>query len=187
MKKTETHPDRASLVRAAQTGKVPFRSHLKQCADCRELFELFVQYGPDERLKDLAPPPAAVARARAIPKLVASRRPSRAIAGKVAFDSWAEVPAVQLRSEVGNLERRVRLEAGRFTLEIVAERVQSQWEFVARIYDREEVTSEFILKAGRRKLVPQSQHCYYWSAKRPPKTLQLLSSELKIDFGKLTW
>jgi len=187
MKKSENHPDRASLLNAAATGEVPFASHLKRCAQCRELFELFVQYGPDERLKDLAPPPQSVARAAAVPKLVESRRPARAVSGRLAFDSWADLPAVQFRSAVGSLERRVRLEAGPYTLELVAERGQSEWEFVARIYDRDKVTSEFILKAGRRKLVPRSQACYYWSAKNPPRVLQLLSSELKIDFGKLTW
>lgn len=187
MKKAETHPDRASLLRAAQSGKVPFASHLARCAECRELYELFVQYGPDERLKDLAPSPQSVALAKAIPRLVASRRPARAVAGRVAFDSWADVPAVQLRSAVGTLERRLRFEAGKYTLEIVAERAQKEWEFVARIYERQEVTSEFILKVGSRKLVPQSQRCYYWTAKNPPRTLQLLSPDLKIDFGKLTW
>jgi hypothetical protein len=187
MKKAETHPDRASMIKAAQTGKVPFAPHLARCAECRELYELFVQYCPDERLKDLAPSPQSVAKAKAVPKLVASRNPARAIAGRVAFDSWADVPAVQLRSTVGTLERRIRLEAGKYTLELVADRVQTEWEFVARIYDRQKVTSEFILQVGRRKLVPQSQRCYYWSAKNPPRTMQLLSQELKIEFGKLTW
>ena len=187
MKKADSHPDRAELLKAAQTGKIPFASHLKKCGECREVFELFVQYVPDERLKDLAPSPQSIARAKAVPKLITSRRPSRAVAGRLTFDSWADVPAVQLRSTVGTLERRVRLEAGKYTLELVAERVQKEWEFVARIYSGAKVTSEFILKAGRRKLVPQSQRCYFWSAKNPPRTLQLLSQDLKIEFDKLTW
>ncbi len=187
MKKTEIHPDRASMLKAIQTGEVPFSSHLVRCAECRELYELFVQYRPDERLNDLEPSSQSVARARAVPKLVESRSPARAITGGVAFDSWADLPAVQIRSAVGTLERRIRLEAGKYTLELVADRVQTEWEFVARIYDRHQVTSEFILQVGRRKLVPQSQRCYFWSAKNPPKTMQLLSSALKIDFGKLTW
>jgi len=187
MKKAESHPDRAALIKAAQTGEIPFASHLRRCADCREMFELFIQYAPDERLKDLAPSPQSVARARAVPKLVTSRKPLRAVTGRVTFDSWADIPAVQLRSTVGTLERRVRLEAGKYTLELVAERGQREWEFVARIYHGAKVTSEFILQAGRRKLVPQSQRCYFWSAKNPPRTLQLLSPDLKIEFGKLTW
>ena len=187
MKKTETHPDRASLLRAIETGDIPFAAHLERCTECRELFDLFVQYAPDERLKEMAPSPQSVARARAVPKLVESRRPSRTITGRLTFDSWADVPAVQLRSTVGVLERRIRLEAGTYTLELVADRTQKEWEFVARIYEKQKVTSEFILQVGRRKLVPQSQRCYYWSAKNPPRTLQLLSSDLKIDFGKLTW
>ena len=187
MKKATNHPDRAALIKAAQTGEVPFASHLKVCADCQEMFELFVQYAPDDRLTDLAPSPQSVARAKAVPKLVASRKPSRGVTGRVTFDSWADVPAVQLRSTVGTLERRMRLEAGSYTVELVAEREQKEWEFVARIYRGARVTSEFILQVGRRKLVPQSQRCYFWSAKNPPKTLQLLSPELKIEFGKLIW
>ncbi len=187
MKKTKTHPDRAVLIEALETGEIPFRAHLVRCAECRELFDLLTQYGPDDRLKDLAPSPQSIARAQAVPKLVESRRPSRAITGRMTFDSWADVSAVQLRSTVGVLERRVRLEAGKYTLELVADRTLEEWEFVARIYNKEKVTSEFILQVGRRKLVPQSQRCYYWSAKNPPRTLRLLSSDLKIDFGKLTW
>jgi hypothetical protein len=33
----------------------------------------------------------------------------------------------------------------------------------------------------------KSQHCFFWTAKRPPRRIQLLSPSVKIDFGSISW
>ncbi len=98
-----------------------------------------------------------------------------------------DVPAMQIREAPSDLERRLRLTAQGYTLELVADRRGKGWEFVARVYFKEQVCTEFILQVGRLKLGPEAHDCYFWSTPKPPRSLKLLSPELKIDFGEITW
>ena len=199
MEKGNRHPDRAEMLAAIKLGTVPFADHLKSCESCRQLFEILSQFGEWEVGKDTGDPGReagdirfeapldSVYRHRAIARLIQSRRPERTIDGKVAFDSWADLPAVEVREAALEGERRLRLTADRYTLELIGDRRLDRWEFVARVYDRKKVSSEFILQIGRKKLHPCSQACFFWDAKRPPRRIQLLSPSLKIDFGEVRW
>ncbi len=187
------------MMAAVKTGNVPFASHLEKCEPCRQLFELLSHLtGVESELTEpqssdcavpveYEPSLESVYRHRAIARLVESRHPARTIGGLVVYDSWANLPAVQVRDALLEGERRMRLKAGRFTLELIGDRQLEQWEFVARVYDRTKVTPEFILQVGRKKLYARSQNCFFWSAKRPPRKVQLLSPSTRIDFGTLKW
>ncbi len=123
----------------------------------------------------------------AISRLVESRNPERSVPGAVVFDSWQDLPVTQTRYVAPGLERRLRLRSDRYLLELVGDRQLREWDFVARVYDREKVTRQFILQVGRRKLYPEVQDCFYWSSARPPRRIQLLSPSLRIDFGNIKW
>jgi hypothetical protein len=94
---------------------------------------------------------------------------------------------VELREATVGLTRRVCLEAGEVSLEIVAERRREGWDFVARIYKLQEVTSEFALRVGSRRVLPRSQGFFHWSSKRTPGSLELVSSSLHVSFEGLSW
>lgn len=175
------------MLKAIKSGKVPFASHLKQCENCRILYDLLVSHGAVDSQKLERPSRIAVHRSALIPKLVQSRRPARDLPGRVEFDSWAQLPAMQIREAPSDLERRLRLTASGYTLELVADRRGQGWEFVARVYDKERVCTEFILQVGRLKLGTEAHDCYFWSANKPPQRLRLLSPALKIDFGEISW
>jgi hypothetical protein len=83
--------------------------------------------------------------------------------------------------------RRLKMKAGRLTFEIVAERRNNRWEFVARAALGRRVTSQFVLKVGRRKLLPQAGGFYIWRSKSVPRLMRLESYEQSIVFEKLAW
>jgi hypothetical protein len=175
------------MFKAIRSGTVPFASHLEQCDHCRILFKLLSHHNLPYSAELEKPDQAAIRQWGQIPRLAQSRRPVRAIRGRVVLDSWAHLPAMQIRQAPPDVERHVSFAAGQYTLELVADRSTEGWEFVARVYDRDKVTSEFFLQVGRTKLSPESHDCYFWTASKPPRSLKLLSPSLKIDFGKLSW
>lgn len=187
MKPTGTHPERKAMIKAIKEGRVPFKAHLKQCSPCREMFEALEQFPLASREPLVQPSPDALDRYSAIP--LVDRRPvaARRIEGRVSFDSWADCPAAQLRDMTVGMIRRICLKAGKLSLEIVAERRQDCWEFVGRVYDRKNVSSEYVLRVGARKLLPRSQGFYHWSSKGTPRTFKLLSQDLQVEFERLSW
>lgn len=113
--------------------------------------------------------------------------PSKVIPGFLKVDSWARIPALQLRDAVGGLERRLHLEAGAYTLELVAEQQRESWAFVARVYNDDQVSHDFVLKAGVQKIMAEDDGFYHWTSPRTPHTLKLISEALRIDFQKVPW
>ncbi|UCC43528.1 MAG: hypothetical protein JSU65_10335 [Candidatus Zixiibacteriota bacterium] len=187
MKKRNKHPDREQMIKAAETGRIPFRSHLAECPDCRELYELLGRFRGLVDVDLVMPPPDVMSRHSFIPQLLQSREQARTISGTVEFDSWSGLPALALRDAARGMERRMRLTAGPVSLELVAERQTRHWEFTARVYQRGRVSSGFILEAGRKQLYPGRRWCFRWTAAKPPRKLGLRSADLAIDFGALNW
>jgi hypothetical protein len=85
------------------------------------------------------------------------------------------------------MDRRITLTAESITLEIVAQRAIEGWEFTARAYRDNQATDEFVLTAGRRRILPGAQKCFYWSARRGPKRLVLQAMHCRIEFETLLW
>jgi hypothetical protein len=175
------------MLKAARTGLVPFRSHLEKCETCRALFTLLSRFPLAGQTEMARPPSDTVDRYALIPLLSEphSRRPS--LTGSVCYDSWAHRPAPELRDIPLGSVRRIRLEARPISFEVVAERRQDGWDFVARVYRANEVTSEFVLRIGSRSLLPRSQGYYHWSSKRTPRAVRLLSRSLQVKFEDVSW
>jgi len=187
-KKRDDHPDRKDIIKAAQTGVVPFKDHLRLCRDCRELFDYFLAYIRSAPEGILYPSDEALAKHKAIPLVQSSRASQRRVEGRVTYDSWSRLPAIALRDVGKGMERRLRMKAGDITLELSAERRSDRWEFTARAYRKDRVVSpDYILKAGRVEVAASELDCYYWSSQRPPRRLKLLCGSLAIDFGTLQW
>jgi hypothetical protein len=161
-------------------------SHIKNCHECRTLVEI-LRWSLDESGGPFEPPTELLRRQKAIPQLIASRHPAESLPARLVSDSWGDHPAVAVREAPFGVERRLRFRAVSYVVELVADRRLEGWDFVARVYDGEILTRQFILKVGRRKLVPGRGDCYFWSSKRPPQRLQLLSGELRIDLEKVKW
>ena len=132
--------------------------------------------------------PSAQARSRwhAIPLLSAGSGPSRQIAGRVGFDSWAGA-VVGLRDVDSGHVRHLQVEAGATKVELVAERKAVGWEFVARVYIKDDVAHQFVLEAGRRRVLPQADGFYLWNSKSIVRKLRLISLDRQIVFGGITW
>jgi hypothetical protein len=133
------------------------------------------------------PSTAAVERYCNIPLLFEGSLDARCVKGRIVFDSWADGPAVALRDTADGHIRRLKLKAGDLTLEIVAERRDNAWEFVARVYDGETMTNSFVLKVGGRKFLPQTGGFFVWSSIAVPRILRLESFDTTIEFEKLSW
>ena len=181
------HPSRKQMLDAIETGRVPFQAHLKQCADCRDFYELLSTYASTGGAPLIGSTSEAVARYSSISAGRKTRAVPILLRGRLISDSWSQVPSVQLRDVGVGMERRLKLEANGIVLDIAAERQRDGWEFVARIYDNNEVTSEFALKVGRQKYMAGSDGFYHWSSRRPPGVFRLLSKALKVEFEKVSW
>ena len=132
--------------------------------------------------------PSAQARSRwhAIPLLFEDSISSEQIAGRIRLDSWAG-SAVGLRDIDDGHVRHLQFEAGSIKVELVAERRTNGWEFVARVYTRSAVAHEFVVEAGRKRILPQADGFYLWNSKALLRNLRLISLDRQIDFGGITW
>lgn len=187
MKSTGRHPSRSAMLEAAATGTVTFKAHLERCEDCRILLQLLSSHQVAGKPQLARTPMRALRQQAAIARLQQSRSPARTATGLIKFDSWRRIASTQLRDEMVGLERRLDLHAKGVTLKLVAERQSDGWDFVARVYRGNKVTTDFIVQVGRRKLVPLSRGFYNWSSTRPPSIIRLLSPSLRVDFGRLSW
>ena len=187
MNQTERHPGREAMMKAIKTGKIPFQGHLEQCESCRREFELLSAYSVAGAKPVRKPDADAIERYSAIPLIYEDASARRVVAGSLTFDSWSQKPVAQLRDAGVGLTRRLCLEANGITLEVVAEREQDRWEFVARVYQKKAVSSEYVLRIGRLKLLPKSQGFYHWSSKRAPAKIGLLSQSIEVSFEGLSW
>jgi len=150
------------MFKAIQTGQMPFADHLDQCEPCRQLFELLKLVEKAGDLTGPSPAPSNLYRARAIALQASSRRPSRTLTGELAHDSWAGLPAQQVRDAAYSGERQLRFRAGEFMLELVIEKTAEKYEVVGRVYEQGVPSTRFLLQIGRRKLIPGNHKCYYW-------------------------
>lgn len=107
--------------------------------------------------------------------------------GNVTEDSWRGRAPIDIRDVTFGHVRRVKLKAGKISLEFVAERRETDWTFVARVYEGGKVSSDYVLSVGRRKLLSKSQGFYFWDSKRPPGKISLLGDKSIIEFERLRW
>jgi hypothetical protein len=133
------------------------------------------------------PSAAAVSRCQAVPLTQDHPRRTDWQQGKISLDSWADRSVAELRSVSRGHIRRVCLEAGRLTVVLIAERQANGWSFVARVYHKNEVTCDFVLRAGSNRLLPGSQGFYQWLSDRAPRSIRLVSADTQIEFEKLMW
>jgi hypothetical protein len=182
------HPRRIEIMKAAQSGSATLKDHLEECPDCRKLYEIFRAQSRSTRNGMERPSDNAIASLYAIPLKENVRKAVKKLKGCITYDSWTQLPALQLRDAGRGMERRLRLKADDITLELSAERQPTGWDLTARAYRRDDVvTSDYILTADGRQVTASVQECYYWSSKIPPRRIWLRSSELAIDFGHLRW
>jgi hypothetical protein len=129
----------------------------------------------------------AVISASRIARQYESKSHKRVIRGQVIRDSWVDLPLAALRDAGPGCERLLRFSAGNHVLEIVAEKEEQGWQFVARVYESDRISTGYVLRVGRRKIDMSSQGFFHWESKRPPRSLRLESPSKLIDFGKISW
>jgi hypothetical protein len=132
--------------------------------------------------------PSVQARSRwhAIPLLFGDAVKGRQISGRVGYDSWSTA-SVGLRDIDSGHVRHLRFDSGPVKVEVVAERRSDGWEFVARVYVKDDVAHHFVLEAGRRRILPHSDGFYLWSSKFVLRKLRLIAFDRQIEFGGIKW
>jgi len=175
------------MLEAIHSARVPFRGHLKQCEECRTLYVLLREFREPDRPHLTAPPAETLQRWVVVPLLEDNRRPAGRIHGRLAFDSWQVRELAGMRDMPNGLVRRLCLRAKSVVLELVGERQAGCWDFTARVYQRNRVSADYVLKVGRRRLLPDNQGFYLWSQPRAPKTVSLLAPHAQIEFDAVKW
>jgi hypothetical protein len=187
MKPIDKHPTRQELLKAIKNGNISIERHLQECIECSTLYFLLEQYSEYDSLVISRPDDEIIKRYASIPLLSATENKVKPLFGKLVFDSWAGIPALQLRDKDQDGMRRLCMRAGRIRLEIIAERQQYNWSFTARVYDDDEIASGWILSAGRDKILPDSLGFYQWNTSKKPHSLKLFNLNNKINFKKISW
>jgi len=187
MKYISDHPSRTAMIRAIKSGNITFAEHLDRCPTCRNQFEFLKQFPLSGRPPIMAPDMHGLERYASIPLVSGKIAPSHILKGRTSYDSWSQLPAMQLRDFGPGATRHLRLTAGMTTLELVAERVQKRWEFTARIYHAKKVTARWAIYAGSRRLLPRSLGFYHWSSNQRPRIIRLITGCEMIQFERLSW
>jgi len=135
----------------------------------------------------VTPASEATSRCSAIPLLRRGgpRRGQRD--GRVTFDSWAKGAPIAMRDVTDGHIRCLHLAAGALTVEMVAERRQLQWEFVARVYSAKKVLHDCVLRVGNRRLLARTGGFFHWISGSVPHQISLLTFESETSFGRLSW
>lgn len=129
----------------------------------------------------------AVRRYEAIPLLFSAAVSAKRLTGRVVFDSWADGPAIALRDVTEGHVRRLRLKAGKLSLEILAEKHREHWEFVARVYRVRRVAHDCTVRVGGRGHLPSWGGYFHWSSKRVPTKVYVRTYDLECAFETLAW
>lgn len=176
------------MLKAVLTGRIPFRTHLRECRECRDLFAFLSDTAYLKMIRAEQPSDELLARCARAPLIEAARHPARTERGRVISDSWRGLSAVVVRDAATGIERRLRLASRNLVLDLVAERRADAWSFFARVYDRDRVASaDYVLEAGRRRLTAGPRDMYAWDAKRPPRSIHLVSAAVRIRFDRIDW
>ncbi len=187
MKLSSKHPDLNDMIEALRTGDRRFARHLAECERCRSVWHLLDWSGAGAGRLEYETPDELIGDLQTIPRILRSRSPRKNMSGRMVLDSWRDRPAPAVREAPSGVERRVRFAASHFIVELVAKCLSSNWEFVARVYDGDSTTGEFILKVGHHELPAGRGDCYYWTSARPPRRISLSSPDLRIDLEGLKW
>jgi len=143
--------------------------------------------GPGPSPTIYEPTEEAMARLGVIPLLFEKPHDYSGEFGSIAYDSWTEGPAVALRDIADGHVRRLRLRAGKVSLEIVAERTAGRWEFVARAFRGTTVVHDIVLQVGRKKLLSESGGFFRWTSKSVPRRIGLASLRRTYTFERVPW
>jgi len=129
----------------------------------------------------------ALKRFESIPLLGRHEPPVRTHTGRVTYDTWGVESTASLRDAAPGHIRRVTLRAGKLVFELVAERRKTDWEFVGRIYDGNQIRHDFVLRAGKNRVLPRSGGFYRWNSGTVPRLVRLNSYQQEIAFEELAW
>ena len=128
-----------------------------------------------------------IQRCSTIPMLFEPVDPDHPASGKLTYDSWSTALSPSLRDTIDGHVRRLRFEAGRYTIEIVAEKRRQVWEFTARIYKGSEVAHDFVLRVGGRRFLAGPGGFFFWSSRQVPRLVLALSYDHIIQFDEIAW
>ena len=182
-----THPEPKELEGYLLQGDARVARHLEDCKECRTAIGLL----RSRRLLAGAVPgsgssEALVRRLASIPSLAAGpgRPPVRA---QFVFDSWQERAPASVRHAGHGVERRLRYQANDFLIDLVVDRLGGRSECFLRVSRRGRPVPRLVLSLGRQRILPADIGFFAWTANRPPKRLNIWSSEMAVLLENLRW
>lgn len=187
MAQTNQHSDTQQMLRAIETGDPVVERHISACESCRYQYNVLRKLSQSLRTPVESVSEEALRRFSNIPALGRQQVNSAAIQGVILRDSWRDSAHHDVRDVTFGHVRRLCLGAGAVSVELVAERRREGWSFVARAYSQDEVCSQFVLKVGAKKMLPNASGFYQWSSARAPRKISLHTVQKQIEFTGLAW
>lgn len=174
------------LIKQSLAGR-PEDAEASETSDIRRDLGISFRNAASEDAVRYQPPTSLMQSLTAIPVLFQDVPAAQSTSGIIVYDSWAAKSAESLRDAGPGFVRRLCLAADPVAIELLAERQEVDWRFVARVYENDQVCARFVLQVAGRKLLPRSQGFYHWASRRPPRQVRLLSRSLTVEFGKVRW
>lgn len=182
---TTQHPTRKAMIAAARSARVSFEPHLKECAECRDLFELFRAFPLSGEIALSSAPSGWVARAASLAESKV-RGVVQKLVAKLTFDSWTAAPALGIRGPESG-KRRLQFSAENLTFDLQAARKADKWQMTARVAATPDDTSAVQLIVNKQNLFPDDQGYFVWTSSRPPSRLTIRRDKQVITVPTLTW
>lgn len=184
--KDDKHLSRKQLLQAARDpGCVS--EHLNECQSCSEAVALLRSFpvAGKESLQDA--PQALIDRAIAVAQNLPAAKGSPRRLADIIFDSWLIPQPVGVRGIESLDHRRLRFDAAGIRIDLRAERLKTEWEFIARIsgLGRKDIGPRLLV--GKKSVFSDPRGFYLWKSKRPPKKLILHIGGSVIELPELSW
>lgn len=180
------HPDRKVLILAARKGMTNFQDHLESCEECSLLYN-FWRALPSDEIPELPHVPQAwIERAAGLMSKSKKTSVLKRLKAKIVFDSWASLPAIEVRNAQTNV-RRLGFDVGQRRLDIQASRRNSDWQFVARFEDEQEGIKALLKVSSDRSILADDDGYFIWNAKIPPRSLSIELNDELYEIKDIKW
>jgi hypothetical protein len=181
------HPTRQALLDAVSSKNPQVLEHMKNCEDCRALFELLEAYQVAGELPLPDAPLSWVQKAEKLADMRTIRSEVTRLTAALSFDSWALATAAGVRSAGTTSERRLRFQAEALSFDLRIEQNGRQWNCVGRLTGDRIDTSLFCVESNKLNIEPNEDGFYQWLSTVPPRKLRLSSPETVIDLPEIVW
>lgn len=106
---------------------------------------------------------------------------------RLVFDSWSIPSPAGVRGALTEDERRLSFKTDNYSFDLRAEKQDDHWQFVAQLTSESQPIAGCRVQFGNRRLEVDKAGFAYWSSKRPPRSVTVLTASETISLPEISW